>query len=104
MGWPKLSNPLISLLEPANRFRRYWFKCNPSIPPIIRNQLLEELEPVQKELIRKATREKPPWKVTINLDATVIESYKHQAYGTYLGERGYQPAIAYWKGCWCLMG
>jgi len=58
--------------------------------------LLEGLGAVQKELIRKATREEPPWKATIDLDATVIESHKQQAYETYLGERGYQPVIAYW--------
>jgi len=58
--------------------------------------LLEELGAVQKELIEKATREEPPWKATIDLDATVIESHKQQAYETYLGERGYQPVIAYW--------
>jgi hypothetical protein len=30
------------------------------------------------------------------LDATVIESQKREAYWTYLGEKGYQPMIAYW--------
>jgi hypothetical protein len=59
-------------------------------------QWLQGLGVVQKELIGKATREEPPWKATIDLDATVIESHKREAYYTYLGERGYQPVVAYW--------
>lgn len=55
--------------------------------------LLKGLGAVQRELIGKATREEPPWKATIDLDATVIESHKQQAHETYLGERGYQPVI-----------
>jgi len=58
--------------------------------------LLNGLGWVQKELIWKATREESPWKATIDLDATVIESHKREAYETYLGEKGYQPVIAYW--------
>jgi hypothetical protein len=41
---------------------------------------LKSLGAVQKELIWKATREEPPWKATIDLDATVIESHKREAY------------------------
>jgi len=59
-------------------------------------ELLEGLGAVQKELIGKATREVPSWKVTIDLDATVIESQKREACWTYLGEKGYQPVLAYW--------
>jgi hypothetical protein len=59
-------------------------------------ELLEGLETVQRELVGKATREEPPWMATIDLDATVIESHKREAYETYLGQRGYQPVIAYW--------
>ena len=57
---------------------------------------LKGLAAVQRDLIRKATREEQPWKATIDLDATVIESHKREAYWTYLGEKGYQPVIAYW--------
>jgi len=59
-------------------------------------ELLEGLGSVQKELIGKATREASCWKATIDLDATVIESQKREAYWTYLGEKGYQPVVAYW--------
>ena len=59
-------------------------------------QWLESLGAVQRDLIRKATLREQPWKATIDLDATVIESHKREAYETYLGERGYQPVIAYW--------
>jgi Transposase DDE domain group 1 len=60
-------------------------------------ELLKGLGSVQKELIGKATREEdPPWKATIDLDATIIESDKREAYYTYLGEKGYQPVVAYW--------
>jgi hypothetical protein len=59
-------------------------------------ELLEGLRSVQRDLIRKATREEQPWKVTIDLDATVIESQKREAYFSYLGEKGYQPVNTYW--------
>ena len=57
---------------------------------------LEGLAAVQGELIKKATLKEQPWKATIDLDATVIESHKQQAYWTYLQEKGYQPLVAYW--------
>jgi hypothetical protein len=57
---------------------------------------LNGLKEVGRDLIRKATREEPPWKATIDLDATVIESQKREAYFTYLGDKGYQPVNAYW--------
>jgi hypothetical protein len=59
-------------------------------------QWLKRLAAVQRDLIKKATWEEQPWKATIDLDATVIESHKQQAYWTYLQEKGYQPVIAYW--------
>jgi hypothetical protein len=57
---------------------------------------LKGLRAVLKELIRKAVRERSPSTATIDLDATVIESHKREAYWTYLGDKGYQPVIAYW--------
>jgi hypothetical protein len=57
---------------------------------------LEGLQSVQRELIRKATRGEAPWRATVDLDATVIESQKREAYWTYLGQKGYQPVNAYW--------
>ena len=57
---------------------------------------LKRLAIVQRDLIKKATLQEQPWKATIDLDATVIESHKQQAYWTYLEEKGYQPLVAYW--------
>lgn len=57
---------------------------------------LKRLSVVQKDLVKKATLQEQPWKATIDLDATIIESHKQQAYWTYLQERGYQPLVAYW--------
>jgi len=57
---------------------------------------LKRLAAVQKDLMKKATLQEQPWKATIDLDATVIESHKQQAYWTYLQEKGYQPVVAYW--------
>ena len=51
--------------------------------------LLEGLKAVQRDLIRKVTREEQPWKAAIDLDATVVESQKREAYETYCGDRGY---------------
>ena len=59
-------------------------------------ELLEGLKAIQRDLIWKATREEQPWKATIDLDATVVETQKQEAYFTYLGEKGYQPVNAYW--------
>ena len=58
--------------------------------------LLQGLGAVNRDLIHKATAPEQPWKATIDLDATVMESDKREAYYTYLGVRGYQPVIAYW--------
>lgn len=58
--------------------------------------LLKGLRAVLQELVGKAVRERKPSMATIDLDATVIESHKREAYWTYLGEKGYQPVIAYW--------
>jgi hypothetical protein len=59
-------------------------------------ELLRGLGAVNRDLISKATSREVPWKATIDLDATVIESQKQEAWMTYLGERGYQPVTAYW--------
>jgi hypothetical protein len=59
-------------------------------------EALKRLAAVQRDLIKKATLKEHPWKATIDLDATVIDSHKQQAYWTYLQEKGYQPLVAYW--------
>ena len=58
--------------------------------------LLQGLRQVSRDLVWKAACADVPWKATIDLDASVIESHKREAYETYLGEKGYQPVIAYW--------
>jgi len=58
--------------------------------------LLQGLREVSRDLVGKASTGDAPWKATIDLDAAVIESHKREAYETYLGEKGYQPVIAYW--------
>lgn len=57
---------------------------------------LKGLREVQRDLIQKATRKESPWKATIDLDAVIVQSQKQEAYFTYLGQKGYQPVIAYW--------
>jgi hypothetical protein len=59
-------------------------------------RLLQGLRQVSRDLTWKAVSGDAPWKATIDLDASVIESHKREAYETYLGEKGYQPVIAYW--------
>ena len=58
--------------------------------------LLQGLREVSRDMVWKAASGDAPWKATIDLDASVIESHKREAYETYLGETGYQPVIAYW--------
>ena len=43
-----------------------------------------------------ARSKKPETRATIDQDATIIESHKHQAQWTYEGTRGYQPMVAMW--------
>jgi len=57
---------------------------------------LQGLAAVNRDLIGKAVVQEAPWKATIDLDSTLIESHKREAYMTYLGEKGYHPVIAYW--------
>jgi hypothetical protein len=59
-------------------------------------QALRDLLPLNWGVIQKATGKEQPWRATLDLDATVIESDKREACYTYLGCRGYQPVIAYW--------
>lgn len=58
--------------------------------------LLQGLREVSRDLVSKAASGDSPRKATIDLDASVIESHKREACETYLGEKGYQPVIAYW--------
>ena len=57
---------------------------------------LRGLGAVNVELIERIQRQAPEVEATIDVDASVHESYKKQALWTYEGVRGYQPVIAYW--------
>jgi Transposase DDE domain group 1 len=61
------------------------------------NQALEGLGRVNTDLVRElAHRGEPQKMATIDLDSTVIESWKQEAQPTYQGGRGYQPMLALW--------
>ena len=58
---------------------------------------LHGLGQVNQDLVQELGRRCPEQKIaTIDLDATVIESWKKQAQATYQGGRGYQPMLALW--------
>ena len=51
---------------------------------------------VNKELIAAVQRQSPESEATIDIDASIHESYKKEALWTYDGVKRYQPVIAYW--------
>jgi hypothetical protein len=58
---------------------------------------LHGLAEVNRDLVAEVGQRCPDQKIaTIDLDATVIESWKKQAQPTYQGGRGYQPMLALW--------
>jgi len=61
------------------------------------NAALRGLGQVNVDLVRELARRGEPQKIaTIDLDSTIIESWKQQAQPTYQGGRGYQPMLAVW--------
>src|SRR5258708_15187535 len=61
------------------------------------NAALQGLGRVNADLVRELARRGEPQQIaTIDLDSTVIESWKQQAQPTYQGGRGYQPMLALW--------
>ncbi len=61
------------------------------------NQPLEGLGQVNTDPVGELARRGEPQKMaTIDLDSTVIQSWKQQAQPTYEGGRGYQPMLALW--------
>jgi Transposase DDE domain group 1 len=61
------------------------------------NEALRGLAAVNAELVREIGRRCPDQRIaTIDLDATVIESFKREARRTYEGTTGYQPMLALW--------
>jgi hypothetical protein len=58
---------------------------------------LEGLAQVNRDLIVEVGGRCADQKIaTVDQDATIIESHKREALGTYTGERGYQPMLAVW--------
>ena len=61
------------------------------------NEALRGLGQVNTDLVQELAKRGEPQKIaTIDLDSTVIESWKKQAQPTYQGGRGYQPMLALW--------
>jgi hypothetical protein len=58
---------------------------------------LRSLAQVNQELVEEIGRRCADQKIaTIDLDATIIESWKKEAQPTYQGGKGYQPVLALW--------
>ena len=58
---------------------------------------LEGLGQVNTDLVQELAKRGEPQKIaTVDLDSTIIESWKKQALPTYQGGRGYQPMLALW--------
>jgi hypothetical protein len=58
---------------------------------------LEGLAQVNQDVVRELGRRCPQQKIaTLDVDATIIESWKREAKPTYEGGRGYQPVLALW--------
>lgn len=55
------------------------------------NAALQALAAVNTELVHRAVKHMPAQRVTLDLDATVIESHKRDALPHYKGGRGSQP-------------
>ena len=61
------------------------------------NIRLQGLGRVNTDLVRELAQRGEPQKIaTIDLDSTMIESWKKEALPTYQGGRGYQPMLALW--------
>jgi hypothetical protein len=60
------------------------------------NAALQGLGTVNREMIQEFGRRSGDKIATIDLDATVIESWKREAQPTYQGGTGYQPMLALW--------
>ena len=60
-------------------------------------EALAGLGEVNRELVQELAKRCPDQRiVTVDMDATIIESRKREALRTYEGERGYQPMLAVW--------
>ncbi len=61
------------------------------------NSVLQGLAQVNRDVVRKLGGRCPEQKIaTLDVDATIIESWKREAQRTYEGTTGYQPVLALW--------
>jgi hypothetical protein len=61
------------------------------------NAALRGLGQVNQDVVRELGRRCPEQKIaTLDVDATIIESWKREAKLTYEGRTGYQPVLALW--------
>jgi len=61
------------------------------------NAALRGLGQVNRDMVRELGRRCPEQKIaTLDVDATIIESWKREAKLTYEGSTGYQPVLALW--------
>ena len=61
------------------------------------NARLQGLGQVNTDLVRELAKRGAPQRIaTVDLDSTIIESWKEEALPTYQGGRGYQPMLALW--------
>jgi hypothetical protein len=60
------------------------------------NAALGALAGVNTTLVRRAVSAGPARQATLDLDATIIESHKRDAFAHYKGGRGYQPTAVVW--------
>lgn len=64
------------------------------LPP--ESERLEGLTQVNRQLVAAAQASLKLKQATLDIDATIIKSAKHEALRTYEGYRGYQPWVAVW--------
>lgn len=61
------------------------------------NEPLRGLAQVNQDVVQELGRRSADQKIaTVDLDATIIESWKREAKATYEGSHGYQPMLALW--------
>jgi len=61
-----------------------------------KNEPLQNLQRVNKDLIAFAQKNKPEKTATLDMDATLIETQKRQALFSYKSYKAYQPLNTYW--------
>jgi hypothetical protein len=71
------------------------------IPPL--TELLSRLEQINADLVAAIHARNPVESATLDMDATLIETWKKHALFSYKGYRAYQPLNTYWAELGCLL-